>query len=124
MLAQFLESIFLAVQPQSRAIKNTRASCYFATLFQETQRVLHRNHDAEEGVAFSVLAGAALEESKMVRGDRGISQRSEAPLDGFPGYLTIQTSFESSLSFASLARASASEENLTRTLNVVPDLST
>jgi len=41
------------------------------------------------------------------------------------GYcLTIQTSFESSLSFASLARASASEENFTRTLNVAPDRST
>jgi len=53
------------------------------------------------------------------------SQRGKTALDPLPGhYLTIQTSFESSLSFASLARASASEENFTRTLNVAPARST
>jgi hypothetical protein len=53
------------------------------------------------------------------------TQRAKAALDPLPGhYLTIQTSFERSLSFASLARASASEENFTRTLNVAPDRST
>ena len=39
-------------------------------------------------------------------------------------HFTVQTSFESSLSLASFARASASEENFTRTLNVAPARST
>ena len=50
-----------------------------------------------------------------------IAQRAKAPFDRLRRhYLTIQTSFESSLSLASLARASVSDENFTRTLNVIP----
>ena len=84
-----------------------------------------RHHDAEERIALAVLAGATFEKAKMVIGDERIAQGAETALDPLPGhYLTIQTSFESSLSFASLTRASASEENFTRTLNVAPDRST
>src|SRR4051812_41651147 len=48
----------------------------------------------------------------------------EAALDCLGRHFTIQTSFETSFNFASLARASASELNLTRTLNEVPARST